>query len=166
MAPRAFRLLEVLAERRPRAVSRSELRETLWPDTPAGGTTLARLMCEVRAALDDRAAGAPLHPNTAPLRVRVSRGGRRGYSARTLGALQLRRSVRSPRFVTLAPGENLIGRAATRTRQPSRSTVSRRHARIVVERGPCGAGGPGQQARRAPRGPAGSKGPVGSSTAT
>ena len=55
LSPRAFRLLEVLTERRPDAIAQEALRGLLWPDTVAGGTTLARLVHEVRAALGDSA---------------------------------------------------------------------------------------------------------------
>lgn len=132
IAPKAFRLLEVLAERRPRAVSRSELRDELWPDTPAGGTTLARLMCEVRAALDDQ--------SRTPRFIRTLH--RYGYAfcatadeepapdpaTRSACAIQW-----GPRLVTLAPGENIIGRAADAAINITLDRVSRRHARIVVE---------------------------------
>ncbi len=53
LSPKAFRLLEVLTERRPQAVAQAELRRVLWPETVSGGTTLARLVTEVRAALGD-----------------------------------------------------------------------------------------------------------------
>ncbi|PYQ19610.1 MAG: hypothetical protein DMF79_12200 [Acidobacteria bacterium] len=53
LSPKAFRVLEVLAERRPRVVAHSDLRGLVWPDTTAGGTTLARLVNEVRGAIGD-----------------------------------------------------------------------------------------------------------------
>lgn len=134
IAPKAFRLLEFLAERRPRAVSRSELREVLWPDTPAGGTTLARLISEVRAALEDQ--------DRPPRFIRTLH--RFGYAfcaeadeepaapppARSGCAIQW-----GPRLVTLASGENVIGRAADAAINIALDRVSRRHARIVVEGG-------------------------------
>ncbi|HEU4433121.1 MAG TPA: winged helix-turn-helix domain-containing protein, partial [Pyrinomonadaceae bacterium] len=53
LSPKAFHLLEVLAERRPNAVSQDDLRKELWPDTVMGGTTIARLVSELRAAIGD-----------------------------------------------------------------------------------------------------------------
>src|SRR5262245_20576396 len=53
LSPKAFRLLELLAERQPRAVSQAELRTLVWPELQAGGTTLARLVNEIRSAIGD-----------------------------------------------------------------------------------------------------------------
>ena len=55
LLPKVMRLLEVLVERRPRVVSLSDLRGLLWPDALAGGTRVARLVNELRAALGDEA---------------------------------------------------------------------------------------------------------------
>jgi hypothetical protein len=55
LSPRAFRLLELLLESRPRARSQQSLREALWPDTVVGYTSLAQLVTEVRRALGDHA---------------------------------------------------------------------------------------------------------------
>ena len=60
LSPKAFRLLEVLVMRRPDAVSHEELRRTLWSDAADGGTTLARLVSEIRTALDDHDDGQPI----------------------------------------------------------------------------------------------------------
>src|SRR5262249_19014378 len=54
LTAKAFRLLEILAERRPAVVTRAELRKLLWPDAVVGGTTIERLVCEVREAIGDR----------------------------------------------------------------------------------------------------------------
>ena len=53
LSPKAFTLLAVLVERRPNAVSHDELRAALWPGTISGGTTLARVVSEARAAVGD-----------------------------------------------------------------------------------------------------------------
>ena len=60
LSPKAFRLLEVLVMRRPDAVSHEELRRTLWSDAADGGTTLARLVSEIRTALDDHDDAQPI----------------------------------------------------------------------------------------------------------
>src|SRR5512146_1826243 len=54
LSPRAFRLLTLLVERRPRPVSQQELRDALWPDTHVGYTSLAQVVAEVRRAIGDR----------------------------------------------------------------------------------------------------------------
>ena len=131
LSPKAFRLLEVLAQHRPRAVSQDELRSRLWPDTVAGGTTAARLVSEVRAAVGDRARGGQF--------VRTIH--RFGYAfcfpavddpasdpALPIGyALQW-----GTRHVPLTVGEHIIGRASDALVCLASSNVSRRHARILV----------------------------------
>lgn len=55
LSPRAFRLLELLLESRPRARSQQSLRDSLWPDSAVGYTSLAQLVSEVRRAIGDNA---------------------------------------------------------------------------------------------------------------
>jgi DNA-binding winged helix-turn-helix (wHTH) protein len=130
LTPKAFRLLEVLALRRPNAVSRAELREQVWPDTAAGGTTVARLLSEVRAAIDP--------PPPAESFVRTIH--RFGYAFAD-GAFE---EPEAPsgcaiqwegRLVALRPGENVIGRAADAAVHIAHGEISRRHARIVIDGG-------------------------------
>jgi DNA-binding winged helix-turn-helix (wHTH) protein len=130
LTPKAFRLLEVLAARRPNAVSRAELREQVWPDMPAGGTTIARLLSEVRAAIDP--------PPPAESFVRTIH--RFGYAFAD-GAVEEPAAAAPPgcavqwggRLVALRPGENVIGRAADAVVHIAIGEISRRHARIIVE---------------------------------
>ena len=51
---KAFRLLQILIERRPRAVSHQELYDHLWPGTFVQLSTLHKLLHDVRAALGDQ----------------------------------------------------------------------------------------------------------------
>jgi DNA-binding winged helix-turn-helix (wHTH) protein len=132
LTPKAFRLLEVLASRRPNAVSRAELREQVWPDLAAGGTTIARLLSEVRAAIDP--------PPPAESFVRTIH--RFGYAFAD-GALEEGEPDAGSvtgcaiqwggRLLALRPGENVIGRAADAAVHIALGEISRRHARIVVE---------------------------------
>jgi len=55
LTPKAFDLLELLARERPRALTKSHLLETLWPDTFVVEANLSNLVAELRAALDDDA---------------------------------------------------------------------------------------------------------------
>jgi len=134
LSPKAFRVLEVLAERRPRVVAHSDLRGLVWPDTTAGGTTLARLVNEVRGAIGDPARG-PKVIRTVP-RVGYAFAGpareekKAGADASARCALQW-----GLRQVPLAPGENVIGRAAEALISVASPKVSRRHARILVAGG-------------------------------
>lgn len=132
LSPKGYQLLESLADRRPSAVSHEELRRALWPESVAGGTTLARLVNEVRTAIGDQAVGA-----------RVIRTVHRfGYAFAEIGTVEgampaLPQAVHcallwGERQVPLALGENLIGRSPEALISVSSPRVSRRHARIVV----------------------------------
>ncbi len=55
VSPKAFDLLAVLLANRPRAVSKAELQERLWPATFVEETNVAGLVAEIRRALRDSA---------------------------------------------------------------------------------------------------------------
>jgi len=59
LSPKAFELLKILIDERPRAMSKQELHERLWPDTFVSEVNLASLIAEIRAALGEP---APLLP--------------------------------------------------------------------------------------------------------
>src|SRR6059058_1073095 len=53
LAPKAFDLLQVLIEERPRAVRKEQLRDRLWPDVVVDEANLKNLVGEIRAAFRD-----------------------------------------------------------------------------------------------------------------
>jgi TolB-like protein/DNA-binding winged helix-turn-helix (wHTH) protein/Flp pilus assembly protein TadD len=55
LTPKAFDLLGALLETRPRALSKTEIRDRLWPQTFVTEATLASVVSELRAALADDA---------------------------------------------------------------------------------------------------------------
>ena len=55
LSPKAFQLLQLLVENRPKALSKASLQERLWPDTFVVEANLSNLVGEVRAALGDDA---------------------------------------------------------------------------------------------------------------
>ena len=55
LSPLAFRLLELLVQQRPNALSKEELNRSLWPDTYVADGNLANLVNELRTALKDDA---------------------------------------------------------------------------------------------------------------
>src|SRR6266850_4896137 len=55
LSPKAFDLLKLLVERRPGAISKSELHERIWPGTFVSDDSLSRLIVEVREATGDDA---------------------------------------------------------------------------------------------------------------
>ncbi|MET0551605.1 MAG: FHA domain-containing protein [Vicinamibacteria bacterium] len=132
LTPKAFRLLEVLAAHRPNAVSRAELREAIWPDMPVGGTTIARLLSEVRAAIDS--------PPPAESFVRTIH--RFGYAFAGAALEEPEPDAGTPSgcavqgggpLAARRPGANVIARAADAAVHIALGEISRRHARILVE---------------------------------
>lgn len=133
LTPKAFQLLELLAERRPDAVAKDEIRERLWPDTFVSGVNLATLVFEVRQAVGD--------DSRRPRYVRTVRGF--GYALCAEGpAPDLADPVTVPgpccrlvgerREIDLRDGENVIGRTREAVVWIASPKVSRHHARIVV----------------------------------
>src|SRR5712691_6998980 len=55
ISPKAFQFLELLLESRPKALSKTEIHERLWPGTFVSDGTLASLLVEVRSATGDSA---------------------------------------------------------------------------------------------------------------
>jgi len=55
LSPKAFDLLKLLVERRPSAISKSELHDRIWPGTFVSDDSLSRLIVEVREAIGDAA---------------------------------------------------------------------------------------------------------------
>jgi DNA-binding winged helix-turn-helix (wHTH) protein len=133
LSPKAFRLLELLLESRPRALSKADLQERIWPDTFVSEANLASLVAEIRDAIGEDGRSAHF--------VRTVYGFGYAFSGevadvqRPPAAAALRRHclVNGKREIELSDGENIVGRdmdAAVRIDDP---TVSRHHARVVVD---------------------------------
>ena len=58
LSPKAFQLLQTLLEAAPRALSKAELQDRVWPDTFVVEANLQHLIVEIRASLGDD----PRHP--------------------------------------------------------------------------------------------------------
>jgi DNA-binding winged helix-turn-helix (wHTH) protein len=132
---KAFRLLELLVESRPKALSKDALQNEVWPDVFVTESNVASLITELRQALGDDAR----HPRL----IRTVYGFGYAFCGETTesepSARSSRRSgVSSYRLlwggneIVLAEGENILGRGPESVRWIDRDTVSRRHARIVV----------------------------------
>ena len=136
LSPKAFDLLIFLLARRPRAISKSEMLEHLWPSTFVEETNLASLVTEIRRALGD--------PAAQPVFVRtVYRFGYRFVGDVLESDVPATAVSRGPRpFIVfehhqtvLLEGSNVIGRALEAAIQCDVTGVSRHHARIVVAGG-------------------------------
>jgi DNA-binding winged helix-turn-helix (wHTH) protein len=132
---KAFELLRLLVDSRPRALSKAELHDHLWPATFVSDDSLARLVTQIRTAIGDDAREGRF--------LRTMRGFGYAFSeipsdepgatppATGLGPKHW--IVVDGREVRLAAGENIIGRDADVRIWLAASGVSRRHARVVVD---------------------------------
>lgn len=135
LSPKAFRLLELLLTRRPQAVTRAEINDTLWPATYVSASNLGRVAAELRSALGDDAR----HPRY----VRTLHGFGYAFSGEVddaeppPGPLDARacRLVWGTREIPLGEGQHVLGRAPEASVWIDSTKVSRHHARIVVSRG-------------------------------
>jgi len=136
ISPKAFALLLELIERRPVALTKAALQELLWPGTFVVEANLSNLIADVRAALEDDVR----HPRF----IRTVHGF--GYAfcgtvssdpaaEAPLVAAAPCVLVRSGRLYPLAEGENVLGREGDAASWFDSTSVSRRHARIVVTGG-------------------------------
>lgn len=134
LSPKAFALLELLIRHRPKAVSKAEIRKHLWPDTFVSAANLANLVVELRARLGDDARRPRVLRTVSRFGYAFAAEGAAAPDARSdLSRPFACRLVWGPREIALDPGENLIGRDRDSVVWIDDGSVSRRHARIVVD---------------------------------
>ena len=130
---KAFRLLEVLVEKRPTALAKDRLQDLVWPDVFVSEATLAALVSELRTALGDDA--------RRPAFIRTVYGFGYAFCGEvvddTAGQTAKRpvsrfRLIWERKEILLAEGENVLGRGPESIEWIDRDSVSRRHARIVI----------------------------------
>ena len=129
---KAFELLTVLIRERPKAVSKAMLQQQLWPDTFVEEANVANLVAELRRALGE--------PRRDPAWIRTVHG--YGYAFREQAGVTPRVDTAAGRPACwfewgrrrfrLPPGEHVIGRDEDVEIRLDASTVSRRHAKVVV----------------------------------
>jgi DNA-binding winged helix-turn-helix (wHTH) protein len=131
LSPKAFDLLALLIEERPRPISQTRLRDALWPDTNVGYTSLARVVSEVRRALGDSARGAAFI-RTVPRFGYAFAGLARDDGHDPLGTPGCA-FVGDDREYALGAGQSLVGRGPECSVRLPSTQVSRVHARLAVE---------------------------------
>jgi DNA-binding winged helix-turn-helix (wHTH) protein len=133
LTAKAFDLLLALVNDRPNVVSKASLQQHLWPDTFVVEANLSNLVAEIRHALGERA--------RAPRYVRTVHGHGYAFCAEIAtpspstesGADRTSCWIESgSRRFPLAAGEHVVGRDPDAGVRLDVSTVSRRHARLVV----------------------------------
>jgi len=136
LEPKAYRLLELLLAARPKALSKRDLQEELWPKTYVSERSLARLVADLRVAIWDSA--------SEPRFIRTVHGFGYAFSGEST-APDRRPKDRSGDFhcrlswgdreIALGEGENVLGRDPDVAVWIDLNSVSRHHARVVVADG-------------------------------
>ena len=131
VSPKAFQLLALLIEKRPKALSKDALHAALWPKTFVADTTLTGLVKELRAAIGDDAR-APRFIRTISAYGYAFSG--EGNDVKRPSAKGFFCCVVGPDSqASLAIGDNILGRGPESVLWIDDETVSRAHARIRVE---------------------------------
>ncbi len=132
LSTKAFDLLALLAERRPAAVRKSDIKDRLWPETFVSETNLPTLIAEIRDALGDDARQGQC--------IRTVHGFGYAFIAEALVVsagsapddIPPAWLVGLTARITLARGENVLGREGDDVVELHSPTVSRRHARVTL----------------------------------
>jgi DNA-binding winged helix-turn-helix (wHTH) protein len=130
LTPRAWRLLELLLSRRPKALSKAEILEAVWPETFVTEGSLSALVKDLRKALGEDA--------RSPSYIRTVFGFGYAFEAPVHEVAPAEPSaarhalVWSGTEIRLAEGPNLIGREPPAAVVIPHPSVSREHARIDV----------------------------------
>jgi DNA-binding winged helix-turn-helix (wHTH) protein len=130
LSPKAFRLLELLLEGRPRALAKSEIHEKVWPDAVVSEAPLASLIAEIRDAIGDSGKDGryirTIHGFGYAFAAAASDAGSRFEPSWKL--------LWEDREIPLPDGETILGRDHLAGVCIHSEKVSRRHARIVAVR--------------------------------
>lgn len=131
--PQLLRLLELLIDARPSALTKDEIHRSLWPATFVSDGTLTSLIAELRDAIGDDARSSRL--------VRTIHGYGYLFSGDIVAEPRqdaptatpaVCRIIAGDREIGLPPGEHILGRATDAAVFVDDVGVSRHHARIVV----------------------------------
>lgn len=137
LSPKAFDLLSILVSQRPKALSKNDLQERLWPGTFVVEKNLANLIGEIRDAIGDDPSNPrfirTVHRFGYAFRDTVPRGVV-DPSANCGDEVSFRLKWMNGR-VTLEEGEHVLGRDPDVDIFLNSAGVSRRHARIRISAG-------------------------------
>jgi DNA-binding winged helix-turn-helix (wHTH) protein len=122
LSPKAYELLEILVANRPKALSKTALRNQLWPDTVVVEKNLVNLIAEIRDALGDSPANARFI-RTVP---------RFGYAFREASAPIHFHVLWDNGRAGLGSGDHVLGRDPDVEVFLDSPGVSRRHALIRI----------------------------------
>lgn len=130
ISKKGYELLRVLLERAPKAISKQELHDLIWPETFVSDTTLPGVIAELRNALSDDA--------REPQYIRTVHGFGYAFTSKPRISSTSPAGTRGARVIVrgremfLNPGENIIGRDPDTAIYIDDLSVSRKHVRIDV----------------------------------
>ena len=135
LTPKAFDLLRLLIETRPKALSKQEIFERLWPGTFVSENNLAALIADLRSTLGDQAA-EPRFIRTVYAYGYAFIGDVAPSSGNTAGRDSARWLLLfNGRELPLQPGDNILGRTGEGVIALEAPSVSRQHARLTIANG-------------------------------
>jgi DNA-binding winged helix-turn-helix (wHTH) protein len=132
LGPKAFSLLSLLIDERPKALSKDEILQRLWPGTFVTENNLATLVSDLRTALHDDvrqpkfirtvyAFGYAFVASASTRAASAATGDRSGWKL-----------IHAQREIHLQPGVNVIGRSGDRVIVLDSPTISREHAQLSI----------------------------------
>lgn len=125
LSPKAFTLLEILVDQRPKAISQEALFDRLWPDTFVEKSNVHNVVYRLRDALGDGEHAI----------IRTVYGFGFSFAANVveeqprIAAWQI---LIGDRELDLCDGENIVGRERDAVIRIDSASISRHHARLVV----------------------------------
>ncbi len=132
--PKLLRLLELLLDTRPRALTKEEIHRSLWAETFVSDATLTSLVAELRAAIGDDARTPHLirtiHGYGYAFCGEVTQESRSPKDGRDLKCSH--RIICGDREIALSRGEHILGRSNDAAVFVDSVGVSRHHARITI----------------------------------
>jgi DNA-binding winged helix-turn-helix (wHTH) protein len=132
LSPKAFDLLALLAQRRPEAISKSEILDRLWPGTFVSEGNLAVLVAEIRDALGDSARRPTFIRTVQRFGYAFSGNATETDRRRTMSNVTPCWLAWGEKRAPLPAGESLLGRDPSADVRIDAVGVSRRHAIILV----------------------------------
>ena len=131
LPPKAFELLKLLIENRPRVLQKTELIERIWPGVFVSDASLAKVVSRIRRAIgqrDDSGIIRTVHGCGYAFAAELDDHPAEPERDRSAAC----RLVCGRREFPLANGEHIVGRDASASIRLDSPKVSRQHARLTV----------------------------------